>query len=443
MISKKIEEIKESDLQSLIDNKVLEGKTIEYKRELPNNSDSSKKEFLADVTSFANSSGGDLIFGIEQDNQTGDPKKPYGIEIENADKEKLRLDDIIRTGIEPRILSVSIQAIPLKNSKFAFIIRIPKSWNGPHRVILGGHAKFYARNSSGKYEMDVDELRVAFNLSETLTDRIRNFRLDRIAKIQVNETPVPLGSPHRVVLHLIHCNAFNPSVKFDVNSIYPSRHDKLPLIYRSTLNGRYNLDGLFTYSNADDGKHSAYTQLYRNGIIEAVDAQMLAPRERNGIILKYIAYVVFEEKLIQATTRYLYMTTYIIAHKIRLSKRLSCRLVRHPSWKKDSRQAGMTQHAQKLMTLCINLMSELAIEPPIFIFLSLLNVKDYTIPGDIYNRFSTGPIDRDLLLLPAEIIESYGVETANILKPLFDLVWNACGEPRSLNFDENGNWIAK
>ena len=395
MISKKIEEIKESDLQSLIDNKVLEGKTIEYKRELPNNSDSSKKEFLADVTSFAYSSGGDLIFGIEQDNQTGDPKKPYGIEIENADKEKLRLDDIIRTGIEPRILSVSIQAIPLKNSKFAFIIRIPKSWNGPHRVILGGHAKFYARNSSGKYEMDVDELRVAFNLSETLTDRIRNFRLDRIAKIQVNETPVPLGSPHRVVLHLIHCNAFNPSVKFDVNSIYPSRHDKLPLIYRSTLNGRYNLDGLFTYSNADDGKHSAYTQLYRNGIIEAVDAQMLAPRERNGIILKYIAYVVFEEKLIQATTRYL------------------------------------------------NLMSELAIEPPIFIFLSLLNVKDYTIPGDIYNRFSTGPIDRDLLLLPAEIIESYGVETANILKPLFDLVWNACGEPRSLNFDENGNWIAK
>src|SRR4030042_3633651 len=47
------------------------------------------------------------------------------------------------------------------------------------------------------------------------------------------------------------------------------------------------------------------------------------------------------------------MTIYIIAHKIRLSKRLSCRLVRHPSGKKDSRQAGMTQYAQKLMTLCI------------------------------------------------------------------------------------------
>lgn len=73
MINKKLEDITTSDLQALIDNKVIEGKTIEYKREMPNNSDPAKKEFLADVTSFANSSGGDLIFGIEQDNQTGMP----------------------------------------------------------------------------------------------------------------------------------------------------------------------------------------------------------------------------------------------------------------------------------------------------------------------------------------------------------------------------------
>ncbi|MFH1860286.1 MAG: ATP-binding protein [bacterium] len=396
MINKKIEEIKETDLQALIDNKVLEGKTIEYKKEMPNDSDSSKKEFLADVTSLANSSGGDLIFGIEQDNQTGEPKSLNGIETKNIDNEKTRLDNIVRGGIEPRILSVTIKPIFLGNSRYAILIRIPKSWVSPHRVIFGGHAKFYARNSSGKYEMDVDELRVAFNLSETLTDRIRNFRADRVAKIQADETPVPLGSPHRVVLHLIHGNALNLSVKFDVNSIYASRHDKLPLIYRSTLNGRYNLDGLFTYSNADDGKHSAHTQLYRNGIIEAVDAQMLAPIERNGVILKYISSVVFEEKLIQATTRYL------------------------------------------------NLMSELAIEPPIFIFLSLLNVKDYKIltSGGAFGEYSDS-IDRNMLLLPAEIVEAYGIPAETILKPMFDLVWNACGEPKSLNFDENDHRIVR
>ncbi len=53
------------------------------------------------------------------------------------------------------------------------------------------------------------------------------------------------------------------------------------------------------------------------------------------------------------------------------------------------------------------------------------------------------PIDRDLLLLPEAVIENYSIKSEEILRPLFDLIWNACGFQRSLNFDKNGNWIAK
>ncbi len=167
---------KEEDLQALVDNSVLECKTIEYKQALPSNSDSDKKEFLADVSSFANASGGDLIFGITSDKKTGTPKSLEGLSIENSDQEILRLENMIRGGIEPRIPSVTTKPIKLSNSKFALVIRIPKSWISPHRVILGGHDKFYSRSSNGKYPLDVGELRIAFNLSETVTERIRNFR---------------------------------------------------------------------------------------------------------------------------------------------------------------------------------------------------------------------------------------------------------------------------
>ncbi|GAJ18756.1 unnamed protein product, partial [marine sediment metagenome] len=67
MIAKNVNEITKDDLQALIDNSVLEGKTIEYKQSLPGNSDSDKKEFLADICSFSNTSGGDLIYGITED----------------------------------------------------------------------------------------------------------------------------------------------------------------------------------------------------------------------------------------------------------------------------------------------------------------------------------------------------------------------------------------
>ena len=63
MIQKKLEEIAEADLDNPLANGVSEGKTIDYKRSLPGNSDGEKKEFLANVSSFANTAGGDFWMG--------------------------------------------------------------------------------------------------------------------------------------------------------------------------------------------------------------------------------------------------------------------------------------------------------------------------------------------------------------------------------------------
>ncbi len=68
MIQKLIENIDKNDLLSLIDNVVLERKTLDYKEKFSGNGESHRKEFLKDVTSFANSSGGDIIYGIKEDN---------------------------------------------------------------------------------------------------------------------------------------------------------------------------------------------------------------------------------------------------------------------------------------------------------------------------------------------------------------------------------------
>lgn len=58
MIPKRLEDVTEVDLVALIENQVREGRTIEYKRELPANSDVGKGKLLAGVSSFANTSGG-------------------------------------------------------------------------------------------------------------------------------------------------------------------------------------------------------------------------------------------------------------------------------------------------------------------------------------------------------------------------------------------------
>ena len=51
------------------------------------------------------------------------------------------------------------------------------------------------------------------------------------------------------------------------------------------------------------------------------------------------------------------------------------------------------------------------------------------------------PIDKDTIILPESVVENLSIPVGKVLKPVFDLVWNACGFPRSENFDPEGNWI--
>jgi hypothetical protein len=389
MIQKDLAKIAEPDLQSLIDNSVIERKSLDYKKTLPGNSDSDKKEFLADISSFANASGGDLIFGISQDNATGLPKELEGLEIENVDREIQRLSNIIRDGIEPRIPSVDMQPLSLSNSKMALIIRVQKSWLSPHRIAFRGDHRFYIRNSNGKHELDVDELRVVFTYSQTVAEKIRVFREKRISNIYANETPVPFYENAKITLHLIPIISFNPGQNYDIEKV-ASKPEKFRPIYCNSWNYRYNLDGFLSYSASTSGKSHSYIQLFRNGIIEIVEGLLLKPD--NGKL--WIPSIAYEREIIGALN-------------------------------------------ESLDTL-----KSLDIELPIFVFLTLIGVRGYKMMYLKYQlvESESAPIDRDILLLPEVLIESYDVKSERILKPIFDSVWNACGFPKSLNYDKNGEW---
>jgi len=388
MINKHLDKIDISDLKQLQSNAVSEGKTIEYKKLLPTNSYADRKEFLADISSFSNASGGDLIFGILEEN--GSPKSIDGLEIENVDEEIRKYENIIRDGIEPRIIFAT-RAVNVSGKKNIFIFRVNKSWVGPHRVIYEGHDKFYSRNSAGKYALDTNELKSAFNLSQTLTEQINKFKTERITQLISDNLPLLFYDGGKIVLHLIPLESFSPNYRIDLNPII-NEPAKLKPIYASGWSYRINLEGVLSYSGGRNDKSHSYIQLYRNGIIEAVEGLMLsAEREK-----KYIPSVAYEIELIKSLREFL------------------------------------------------NLTKELGINMPIVIFLTLIGVNGYEMAvdrmrfwGDYYK------IDKDILQLPETLIESYNTEPKDILRPMFDLVWNACGFKRSYNFDEAGNWTAK
>ena len=62
-----LNKITEADLSNLISNGIPESPVIDYKRDTYENSDKGKREFLADVSSFANTIGGDIIIGMDEE----------------------------------------------------------------------------------------------------------------------------------------------------------------------------------------------------------------------------------------------------------------------------------------------------------------------------------------------------------------------------------------
>jgi predicted HTH transcriptional regulator len=59
------DEISEAHIDELIESERAESFYIEYKRESYGGSEKDHTEFLADISSFANAAGGDLLIGIK------------------------------------------------------------------------------------------------------------------------------------------------------------------------------------------------------------------------------------------------------------------------------------------------------------------------------------------------------------------------------------------
>jgi Putative DNA-binding domain len=289
-----IEEITDADLRELKDNEVGEGILYEYKLDLYGTSDADKKEFLKDASSFANTAGGHIVVGVKEDQ--GLPIDFPGIST-NPDEEKLRLENLLRDRIEPRILGFRIKHVDLENGRGVLVIRIPKSWNPPHAVLQNKSRLIFTRNSAGVHEASVDEMRAMFNTGANLLERAREFQRNRQELVHGNAGPLGnLRHDGRLILHIIPLNAFSQESAVDLKRLDPS---ELVPIWCSGCNYGYNVDGYWTTS--DTGDRSGYVQVFRNGIVETAAADVRSSSNRSP----YLSTEIFENQIMTNVEKYL------------------------------------------------------------------------------------------------------------------------------------------
>lgn len=388
-----LDQIAEAHLNALIVTGAAETRSIEYKRDTYGQTDRDYSEFLADVSSFANTSGGDLLIGVTATDGIPTSLAPLTISM---DSEVLRLEQVARNGLQPRLAAVDFRPIPIQRGGAVLLIRIPRSFNPPHRIIRQNSNRFWARSAAGKYEPDVNELRSLFNSAPRLAERIRDFRLDRVAQIAAGRAPVTLLDKGILAIHIVPLSAFDAPPVLRLSALASDFNSFVPIGSHTASGARINYEGVIKTSNADQRatQHRAYTQLYRNGIVEAVASSQISEK------IEAISHI--DDKI-------------------------------------------TSQVVSKLADL-----TALGVQPPFLVLVSLIGVAGTRFnsargPNAVYYDNLSNQLERDQYLLDEVLFETIPAtqeECAQAMRPILDQLANAGGNARSPVFDEHGRYIS-
>lgn len=377
----------QDQFQSLLAEGAAEGPHMDFKRDLPRLDAAGRHELLADVCAFANSSGGDLVYGIDED---GEGRAARIVAIGgNPDEEARRVQDSIFNGIEPRAPGVQVRPVPVDGG-FVLVVRVPQSWAGPHRVRSNQH--FFVREGGRKRQLDMPEIRGMFLRSEAQTQRVRDFRTERIGRMLTGEAPVRLTPGSLEVLHLIPTQAALGLVATD--PVLYVRNRTLPALGTTVPNARINIDGALGARPENENGSHGYSLLFRNGFFETVKV-LTGRTERRGLVnLPSLAY---EREIIALVDQF----------------------------RAELRHLGVGEEVTAMLTLVRAGDMELGLDPRRFDFLG-----------------NGGRFDRDVLAIP-DVLLPADQPAVTVLRPLFDLVWQAAGLERSFNYNAAGEWTER
>jgi hypothetical protein len=387
-------QIDAAQLETLRADAVREGRQLEYKETLPGNTDEDKREFLSDVTSFANAAGGDLVFGVrdrrEGGKPTGEIEAIVGLSDLNVDTEQPRLEAMIRDGVAPRMPPVSFHEIPRDPDPPCLLLRVSRSSAGLHMVTYKNLSRFYARTSAGKYQLDVHEIRAGFIAAETAFERLRRFRVERVARVLALETPAPIADGPKLILHALPVNVLDEVWARVLTMEEAKVAFAIPPIAADPTTWRFNLDGFVVHTQLANLSRQSYTQLFRDGGIEVVSGGVIVKVEQRGGFY---------------------------------------------AWGMEREVIGRFVMYQKFW-------QDVGVAPPLLIGLTLSGVKGWKVLRTAYGFNDLDAVfDRDVVSPPEVMLSDLATPADVVLRPLFDYVWNGGGWPGSPNY-RDGRWVS-
>ncbi len=192
LLGSRLEQVQYSQLMTLIDNQVGEAFDLEFKRELYGNSDRERRDAATDVAALANTAGGLIIQGIDEDNQARATAAP-GVPLTEAEERRIR--QIVGSQVVPLpILDFLRVEDPARPGHGLTLIAVPRSPLAPHAVIVNDGLRYPRRNGATTRYLSEPEVATAyrdrFATAHRQTDRAREIEADALDRLATGDDQV-------------------------------------------------------------------------------------------------------------------------------------------------------------------------------------------------------------------------------------------------------------
>ena len=120
-------------LRAAVDAKLTETESLDWKKSLPAKGEEPAREFAKDVAAMANTRGGLIVYGVEE--EPGTARAKAFSSVDNSDAAQRRLRQLAVNGVHPVV--PGLQCVPLGNDDGAdkvLVLVVPRSPDAPHVI---------------------------------------------------------------------------------------------------------------------------------------------------------------------------------------------------------------------------------------------------------------------------------------------------------------------
>ena len=226
---------------------------------------------------------------------------------------------------------------------------------------------------------------------ELLFHRMVTFHRDRVEAVAANAKAFTKQGKGFLVIHLIPVQSVASRGRFESTKLKEFGSKIYPLGDRGGQS-RFNVDGLMNYDGREELR--AYSQVYRDGRVEAVMSDAAYPLDRQQSEGRFVLRDIICER-------------------------------------------GAFDLVRSYLAFC----KSMEIVTPIWMFSALVDCQGVRILTDrSWRDVSQHSIDRSPAYLPELEVTTVDAKVESLLQPWCDSLWQSSGLERSYSYDEQGNW---